>query len=63
MVCCKKICTCPKPQVYNQITDKTDKKEAQKQSLKNILYLPQMIFLRKDIVIQKIKHYLKLTKS
>lgn len=61
-VCSKSCCNCPKPLVYNQITDEEDFKSALINKGKNILYLPNMAFLKRKIVLQKIRQFFKLLK-
>lgn len=59
-ICTKKICTCPKPKEYNQISNKKAKGVIIK-DIKNCLYFPYLLFKNKDIAIQKLKQ--KLIKS
>ena len=61
--CVQKICTCPKPNNYNQIT--FDKKKLYANSLKliNLFYFPFLAIKKKEIIFQKIKQYIKLSKS
>ena len=61
--CPKNCCTCPKPSKYNQITNKKDKKSALKQKITNAIFLPLMLVKNRNIVLEKLKHYLDLSKS
>lgn len=62
-VCSKSCCNCPKPFLYNQITNDEDFKSALINKAEDILYLPSMVISKRKIVLQKIKQFFKLLKS
>lgn len=59
-VCSSLICTCPKPQLYNQLCVEKDNKQAYNDALINIAYLPKLIFKNKEVLFVKIKQFLNL---
>ena len=61
--CVQKICTCPKPNNYKQITNETNYAKAYILKAKNLIFLPVLILKKRKIVLQKLNQYIKLTKS
>ena len=59
-VCTQKYCTCPKPKIYNQITEKKASIKACISTLYNYINLPFLIFKNKEIIKTKLKQYVKI---
>lgn len=59
-VCSSLVCTCPKPQLYNQLCVEKDNKQAYNDALINIAYLPKLIFKNKEVLFVKLKQFLNL---
>jgi len=53
--CTFKYCTCPKPALYKQITDKKDYFKAIIAAMKNIIHFPFIALKQKEIILLKLK--------
>ena len=58
--CTNCACMCPKPRKYNQVCIEKDYNEAIKETAKNILFLPYLIYKQRKVVFAKIKQFFEL---
>ena len=58
--CANCACMCPKPRKYNQVCIEKDYNEAIKETAKNILFLPYLIYKQRKVVFAKIKQFFEL---